>query len=369
MATTITPRIVTVNTTVTLAPEPSQLQQSGAIISLGGTTLATNAYQYCGSLAQLTAILSTAGNFAELTAMGTTFFAQGNSVGLYVLELGVQSTVPDGITALETWITANSSPQVFYAYLTPEAWDASGAALNTMAANYSSPSGKTYFFVTTTSTTITAYAGTKSIYAFAPSPTATSTQFGAAADFYSMLANQPSAASPAYGLTYRFVYGDTPWVRNSVNNALIDTILSAYGNVHLTGAEGGISTTSIYRGTTMDGNQFKFWYAVDWFQIQAKLQMANAILNGANSNPPLYYNQQGINTLLSVAQAVLNSSVSFGLNLTGTLTATPFYTYVQANPADYAAGNYNGFAATITPQLGFETITFNLDATQFVAGG
>ena len=51
MATTITPRIVNINATVTRAPTPSQLQQSGTLISLGGTTLTTNSYQYCGDLA------------------------------------------------------------------------------------------------------------------------------------------------------------------------------------------------------------------------------------------------------------------------------------------------------------------------------
>ena len=64
MATTITPTIVSLNTKVVLAPQPSQLQQSGAIISVGGTTLATNGYQYCGSLSAVTALLSATGNFA-----------------------------------------------------------------------------------------------------------------------------------------------------------------------------------------------------------------------------------------------------------------------------------------------------------------
>ena len=39
MATTITPTIVTINTVVTEAPLPSQLQQSAIIVSCGGTTL------------------------------------------------------------------------------------------------------------------------------------------------------------------------------------------------------------------------------------------------------------------------------------------------------------------------------------------
>ncbi len=447
MATTITPRIVTVNTTVTAAPAPSTLQRSGAIISLGGTTLSSNTYQYCGNLAQLTLLIGSAGNHAELTAMGTTFFAQGNSVGLYVLELGVEASTGADIPLLQTFITSQTTQQ-FYSYLCPAAWDTAegvayttitnggsgytstptvtfsapssgttatgtavilngaviqivitnpgsgyttaptitfsaaptggttatatatlGSALSGIANNYAGPSGKTYFFVTTTNSTVSQYANIKSILALVPSPTAASTEFQCAVPFYDWLSNNPSAASPAAPMAYRYAYGVTPWAQTVANEANINTILTAYGNIIWTGAEGGISTACLFKGTTMDGQQAMFWYAVDWFQIQAKQQMAAAIINGSNSNPPLYYNQPGINTLLAVAQNILNSSIKFGMMLQGSITATPFYTYTTENPSDYDAGIYNGFAATVTPQLGFLTITFNLDALQFVAGG
>jgi hypothetical protein len=122
----------------------------------------------------------------------------------------------------------------------------------------------------------------------------------------------------------------------------------------------------ITKGTTMDGNQAMFWYCVDWILTNAKLYMANTIINGSNSNAPLQYNQNGINTLLGVANQICQSAVSFGLALTAVTTATPFQTYTTANPSAYAAGTYAGFACTVTPQLGFESITFNLNATTFV---
>ena len=58
MATTITPTIVTLNTIVTTAPQPNTLQQSGVVVSAGGSTLTTGTYQYCGSPAAVTAILA-----------------------------------------------------------------------------------------------------------------------------------------------------------------------------------------------------------------------------------------------------------------------------------------------------------------------
>ena len=121
MPTTITPQIVNLTAVLTVAPEPSQLQQSGAFVSTGGTTLTTGTYLYCGQLSTLQSVLQTSGsgNYAELNTMGTTFFAQGSSVGAYVLELGAQSSGAAGIEALNTWITGN--PGQFYGYLLPAA--------------------------------------------------------------------------------------------------------------------------------------------------------------------------------------------------------------------------------------------------------
>lgn len=359
---TLTPQIVTIDATVTTAPAPSQLQQSGALVSYGGTTLTTGTYQYCGNAAAVTALLSSAGNYVELGYMAGTFFAQGNAVGVYVLELGVQASVPTQITDLGTWVTAN--PNVFYAYLPPAAWDtANSAAVETMAANYSSPTSKTYFFITASTANIAAYRA-KSIITTVPSPTAASGEFQSAALFYQWLNNNPSLAAPAAPMAYRYLYGVTPWVLTG-NSTAINTILTAYGNIILTGAEGGISTATLFKGTTMDGNQAMFWYSVDWFLINADLRLANAVINGSNSNSPLLYNQFGINQLLAVLNNLGTTGISLGLALSATFQAIPFATYVAANPSAYAAGQYGGFSCTLTPQLGFLTITFYLTATSF----
>lgn len=442
MATEQNPTIVTLNTTVTVAPTPSQLQQSGAIVSAGGTTLATGSYTYIGEESQLTAILAAPlvltsmawsdgvvtatapvalglaagqtftveiagatpagynGTYTATvtgadaftfplavspgseTAPGTytppyvgflqnaagTFFAQSNSsgspIGFFVLELGVESTAAAAITALEAWIVANT-PQSFYAYLTPASWDS--AALNTMAANYSSPSGQTYFFVTTTIANLSFYAGNKAICApIVPSPTQASTEHQAAAPFYDWLVNNPSASDKLAPMAYRFAFGVTPWVQQG-NATSFGDILTAFGSYIGTGAEGGISNACLFRGQTMDGKQSQWWYGIDWFRIQVKQALAAAVINGANSNPPLDYDQPGINTLLAAAQSVGNNAVTFGAALSVVITAVPFATYVQQNPDAYAAGQYGGFQATVVGQNGFLTLTFNLDATQFAS--
>jgi hypothetical protein len=440
MATTITPTIVTVNTTVTRAPAVSQLQQSGAYVSAGGTTLTPGTYQYCGQLSQVTSILAaplaltslawasgtvtaTATAALELTSgatftttiagatpaayngtyvatvtgadtftfelaanpgsetvpgtytppysaflldAATTHFAQGNSVGLYVLELGTETSTANAITALQTWITANTSPQVFYAYLVPPSWDHdAAAALNTMTANYESPSGQTYFFVTTTVANVSTYAANKAVVTLVPSPTQASTEFQMAAMFYQWLVNKPGSANPLAPMAYRYVYGVTPWSNNG-NQTNINTVLTAYGNIVYTTAEGGTSTAGLWKGTTMDGEQASWWYGIDWFRIQVKQALANAVINGSNSNPPLLYNQHGINTLQSIAQSIGDDAVQFGCALSAVINAVSFATYTAQNPSDYNSGIYNGLSATVVGQNGFLTITFDLDAVQFV---
>lgn len=447
MVQTVTKKIVNLTAVVTTAPTPSQLQQSGAIISVGGTTLATGTYQFCGQLSTVDSLLQTSGtgNYAELQNMATTFFAQGTGVGLYVLELGYNADIVTQINSLQTWITAN--PGLFYGYLTPVNWDtlseevasvtitnggtgytaaptvtftaatgggvtATGTATinssgvvtavtitnqgwypnqtaptvtfsaptsgttatgtvnmenaqNVLAANYESPTGKTYFFATTTVSGAPTYAANKAIFATIVAPTAPSTEFTAAMPFYQALVNNPSASNPLAPMAYRYAYGVTNWPQSG-QNANITNALSAYANLIISGAEGGISNSALFKGTTMDGTQFSWWYGIDWFQIQVNQALAAAVLNGSNSNPPLLYNQNGINTLGKIAQQVANSAVKFGCALSAVVTATPFGTYTTENPTNYQAGIYNGLSATVVGQNGFLTINFALDAVQFV---
>ena len=366
----ISGQIVTVAATVTAAPAPSTYQQSGAAVSVGGTTLTTNSYGYYGSAAAALAVLSSSGNFAELTTMINTFFAQqgpGNTVvGLYILELGAQGVVSAGITALGTWIAAN--PNIFYAYLTPASWDASGSALNTLAANYSNPTSKTYFFVTTTISTFSVYlSSTKAILWLVASPTAANSEFQMAVPFFNWLVNNPSAANPAVPMQYRFAYGVTPWAWAN-NQTSISTILTAGGNVIVPASEGGLTEAMLENGTTADGQQSMFWYDVDWLQIQAKQRLAAAIINGSN-NPQLRvpYNQFGINALLAILTGIGSQAIAAGLLLGVSFAAVPFAVYTAENPSNYAAGIYQGFSCITTPQLGFISIEFFIDALQFAA--
>lgn len=437
MATNRTPQIVNLNTSVTAAPQPITVQQTGAIPSTGGTTLTTNAKQYCATLAQVTAILAAplplaslswaagtvtattaaaiglatgetftvviagaapagfngtyvatvtgaetftyaiASNPGTETAPGTytppdagflidtatTWFAQGNQVGITVVELGAQASNAAAITALQTWITNYDNPQAIYSWLTPGSWDVDqSAALNTLAGNYSSATGCRYFFVTTTQAHLSAYTS-KAVFAVVPSPTQAVAEHQAAAFMYQWNVNNPGPANQLAPMSFRFLLGITPWSQSG-NSAAINSILSANGNLALVAAEGGLSNIALYDGMTMDGNQASAWYGIDWVQLQAKQALAAAVINGSNQQPPLLYDQHGINTLQQVAQRIANNAVAYGCANTAVVSAVPFSTYIAQNPNDYGNGIYNGLSCTMTAQNGFLSITFNLAAVQ-----
>jgi hypothetical protein len=324
---------------------------------------------------------------AELNAMATTFFAQGSSQSVYVLELG-PGNAADGVTYLTNWIT--NTPQFFYLYLVPRAW-ASASTYWTMVANFESPTSKTYFFTTMTASNYTNFTALmKSVVGLIEAPGIPTTEFSLAAPFWVVLHQLPSTTNKVTPFAYSFLFGVTPYPTMS-NSALLATWALANVNVVGTGAEGGISGAILSYGTTMDGNDFTYWYSVDWVQINVDLNVSNAIINGSN-NPvnPLYYNQAGINVLESVIASTMNSAVTFGLALFPSIqvsldgpilsqalfnntyagftivNAVPFITYSVENPSDYKIGRYAGFSVTYTPARGFRQIVFNLVVSQFV---
>ena len=302
---------------------------------------------------------------SELVAMATTFFAQGNATSVYVLELG-KGTAAEGVVALEAFIVA--SPQQIYSYLVPRYW-ANETSFLAFLAGYEATTSKTYFFVTMTTANYTSFTPLmKCVVGLIEAPGIPITEFTLAGVFFVTLSYAPSGVSQVPPLTYAGIVGVTPYPTVG-NAALLQTLKSAFVNIVKTGAEGGLTSTYLFYGTTMDGRKFNYWYAVDWAQINLQLFLANAIINGSN-NPlaPLYYNQPGINTLQGVAESTMSSGVSYGLfNGPVVVNAISFAAYLAANPSDYKNGVYNGLSATATPTTGFESITFYLNVSDYPA--
>ena len=452
--------IVTVNVSQTIAPTPSKLQKTGALISQGATTLAADASSLLTQLADLADIIRPAaaltalawsggivtaatvaphgfptgdivpmtiagaspagynGTFdctitgasgftyavasdpgaetvpgtyipaavAELTAMATTFFAQGAQQGVYVLELG-GGDAATGVAALEDWIDAN--PGFFYSYLAPRSW-ADESTYLTFLAGFEALTSKTYFFTTVDSSNYSDFEDIKCVFALIEAPATPATEFSAAAPFHVTLNYDPSSTNKVTPTAFSYLFGVTAYP-TAGNSVLLAALKAAGVNVVGTGAEGGISNAILLWGTTMDVRDFTYWYSVDWVQINAELDLAAAVINGSN-NPanPLYYNQDGINRLQAVLAGTMSRAITFGMAL-GTViqtaldgaqfqaalndstfagsiavNAVPFIPYSADNPSDYSVGRYAGLSVQYTPARGFIAIVVNLNVSDFV---
>jgi hypothetical protein len=329
----------------------------------------------------------TPANQGELVAMVNTFFAQSTAQAVYVLELGAGDEAT-GPAALATWIGVN--PGIFYSYLVPRSWDAS-TGLFALIAEFEALTAKTYFFVTTTTGTYAQYTPEmKCVVALVEAPDLPVTEFSLAAAFQHSLSYAPSSSNRMTPFAFSYLYGVTNYP--TVGNGALLTALKAAGvNYVGTGAEGGISTAILLWGTTVDGNDFTYWYSVDWIQLNCDQAISNAIITGSN-NPlnPLYYNQNGVNVLQDVVVLTVQNAITYGLangtvgraTLDGpgftqaldsgayvdqdVVNAVPFITYVTENPDAYRAGVYGGLSLVYIPQRGFTQIIFDINVTQFL---
>jgi hypothetical protein len=327
------------------------------------------------------------GDVPELLSMGTTFFAQGSQQAVYVLELG-EGTVDAGVTALQSYITAN--PNKVYSYLVPREWD-NNTSFKAFLANFESTTAKTYFFITTTVGTYNNYPLTmKDVFLMVEAPSIPATEFSTAAPFFVTLNYAPSSSNKVTPLSFAYLVGVTDYPLPG-NGSLLATLKTANVNYVGTGAEGGLSNTILFWGRLRSGDQYNYWYSVDWAQINIEQALTNAVISGSN-NPlaPLLYNQQGINVLQDRAAQVISNAVTYGL-ATGTVVKTtlpadqfaqnfqagvyrgklvinaePFLVYTAENPNDYGIGRYAGLAMVYTSARGFEQIIVNLTATNFI---
>ncbi|EMM6693547.1 hypothetical protein RS412_001106 [Citrobacter freundii] len=460
--------IVNINVSVTNPPKPSQLLKSGAMISMGGTTLAAGEYQLLTTKDDLkditspaktistitwatgvvtvtlsaahgwnvgntiplvvsgvtpaaynravTATVTTSTAFTyplatdpgtatvmgtvktvaanEIIEMNTTFWAQGTTRAVYVLELGDVS-VAAAVAALADFIdediSLGNTYQKFFSYLVPREWD-SEATFKTLTGQYTSPGSLVYFFVTTTIATYQSWVATKNktVFAGVEAPNIPATEFSMAAAFQSSLSNDPGSSNMVPPMAFRFMYGVTEYpVEN--NGTLLKTLQDNHINYIGSSAEGGLSNKMLVAGHMLDGNPFNYWYAVAWAAINLELDLANEVINGSNTTTnPLYYDQNGIDRLQNRALKTLRNGISYGLILgrvigtkliqsdfnteyekgsyagNAVINAVPFANYSGLNPSDYQEGKYNGLSAVITPRRGFESITFNLNVTNFV---
>ena len=301
----------------------------------------------------------------------------------------------DAVEALTTFIAEDVSLgntyQKFFSYLVPREWD-SVAEFKTLTGLYTSPGSLVYFFVTSTIATYEAWTATKNktVFAGVEAPEIPASEFSMAGPFQSSLANDPGSSNMVPPMSYRFMYGLTEYPLEG-NSALLKSLQDSNINYIGTGAEGGLSNKVLFTGRMLDGNPFNYWYSVAWTAINLELDLANEIINGSNTTVnPLYYEQKGIDRLQRRSLKTMRNGISYGLILgrvidtqltqqdfnteydkgtyagNAVINAVPFSSYNSLNPSDYQDGIYNGLSAVMTPRRGFESITFNVNVTNFV---
>ncbi|EOV4132572.1 hypothetical protein ACONXG_004121 [Yersinia enterocolitica] len=297
----------------------------------------------------------------ELVTAVNGFFAQGNSIGVYLLELGHQMSVATQVSALKVYM--DDPLRHFYAYLVPQSWDGKAEFIN-LTKQYTANEAMQYFFVITATPKdtnyVSPYSGIKSVIAQADDSFPTTN--AAAAAMWNFVSASPSEINKVPPMAFRYLQAVNA---HKGKQSILSTMTKQNINYVDTGAEGGISNTILVKGVTSDGNDMTYWYSVDWVQINVDMQLANTVINGSN-NPinPLYYNQDGIDRLQQVAQGVFNTGVSYGLvNGQPVVNVVPFRTYIKNNPNDYGIGRYAGLSAVYTPMRGFVEIIFNINVT------
>jgi hypothetical protein len=361
--------------------------------------------------------IATWASTVELQQMATTYFGQGNEMGVWVLELGYQDSIDNKVTALETWLVNN--PLTVYNFLLPRelgvdpeaipAWPGfptpapAPTAFMNLLKQYQAPEKMEYFWITVNPQNMQTLGPTyKDVIQLVEAPVLTDPvganlddpygEFTLAALLYNALQYRASNTNRIAPMAFKYVYGVTQYPQRG-NGPLLTSFKLNHTNYISTGAEGGIAFTMVYEGVTLDGHDFfNWWYTIDWVQIEVNLELSNAIINGSN-NPlaPLYYNQDGINYLEAVLFGVMQHSQTFGMvlgkiemtqydgpDLTAAIyggqfagkcdvNAVPFLNYTLANPGDYKIGEYDGLSTLFIPARGFIHILVNVVVSDLVS--
>jgi hypothetical protein len=259
----------------------------------------------------------------ELNQMATTFFGQGNEVGVWILELGWDSNPDNNVIALQNWIQNN--PLTIYGFLFPRRFGCDPLILGTaqvplpftnLLKQFEAPSNTMeYFWLTVADGNSKEWpemsyenlffpgqlgsGGTKGtgssfkdviqmveapalqdstlIHVAAegvdperwetPNMLDANGEFTLAAMFYNALAYRPSNTNRISPMAFKFMFGVTEYPQKN-NGPLLRAFKSANTNYISTGAEGGISFTMVYEGVTLDGHDYFNWlYTIDWVQI------------------------------------------------------------------------------------------------------
>lgn len=174
-----------------------------------------------------------------------------------------------------------------------------------------------------------------------------------------------NANNPISPIVYTSLQG---WKYSALTN---ETEQTAIAN-NITYIKELIKIPTLFNLTNMDGNQFLYWYSYKYTATMIKDGITQYMMNSANANRPLQYNQQGIDKLNSNIVGTLKLAQSYGLinqfgigennefSATNIINSIPFATYISNNPTNYANGIYDGFSFSVQIGRYFKQIVLNI---------
>lgn len=328
------------------------------------TVLAFGMVRYVASYEDAAAITPAlaAADLARLSV----YFTNCTNNGITLISVQTGAT---GVATLDAYITANRT-KVYSIYVDSSFYPLAEYAA--LALKYSGDADMLYFTneVTdyVTSGTGTDWVdndlkGLKSVWGVLPNPTK-ATEWPGMAQFGKRAAYVVSDTNRMTSMRGKLVSGVTAY---DVNKTLNTNLTTDNVNWCDTTHSGGFEGVMCWPGVFADGRNHSYWYAIDWAQLNIKVQMNNALINAANDpSNPIYYDQNGIDRLASVIQSVLTTGVKYGLFNQTKLASQDF---ADVSASDYASGIYNGFAITIRVQGEFKTLTIGVNFTDFAITG
>lgn len=365
---------IVLNVAVSSQLSPVDLERRFCKVSAGDTNLTTG--QITAIAADEIDTLFTGDHATKATYLWlVNFFANNANGKAFVLEVGAIAGGDPGtnIAALATHIT--NGVDVCGHYSVPDAFygDADFATLvTTYATNdpiYKFSSHITHGTAPADQTAFAALTGNSNWFAVYPSAVATENACGAMVGIMASGVYDVAPTNLMTPLQYKQVTGVTAEKLNStMRTALTNAAVNFVGSIQ--------SVTVLMNGRYADNKSWDYRYSERVTLQDIQNSLLSLIINGANvPAASVPYNQEGIDKLLAVANSrgayrkSCNMITDFSktVDSTGatlvdkdTFSATDFYTYKAANPAKYAAGEYDGLSGIIEIGKFFRKVTFNV---------
>jgi hypothetical protein len=307
------------------------------------------------------------------------FFRQGDTIPVYVLEVGGNTTA-NNITYFRDWLIAN--PNKNLNYLVPPAWDITAFAQ--VASAFNRPQDFIHFFVGLTKSVnkslfydAASNTGYKSVVAYIEDPLKDNFESFGAVLLYEASANFPSLDTKLGQLNYRYIKSEaadyTPYSgtdRLDLEDSGISYVdTNAVGLAYPYKIVGGYTGDSVnVGGVTAMFVDYMQWWAVYYSALTLQAALDKRVIDSSNDQSKrLNLDDSGgvqcVSDLQFTAQGIVdNVLVPFGVINDTQVKADAYPLWKAQNTALYIAKKYTGLSVKIVPRRGFREMVVKMNA-------